>query len=1098
MFPSRSRKGFTLLELVVVLIVVGLLAALAIPTFQRVLDRTSDEVALLEMRALQRAAGALVSSDAPEGKYSVNVFEDALPTVEATGAGVPGTVGVMAASKLTIMGGQETGPVPSTTYGAVSVAVNPSGTRSGVAMRSEAGNCARVWALHGRETAAVIDRSGDPCVATAEPSSTGGDGWFINATGVEGGIEVSFTPEPGAPYYYVECWEPHSWEHAYTYVADDSDNAAFLDDQWGVETHVMDASPVSVTVGEYLLPVEHECLVEAFQLTYVADWDGWDYDPIRSSEPGFATPLPGPPRMDTLPPGTIIPPGWEPPGTEELEVPDERHYTWETVLDEGEPIAGNTSGFADIGSFYSESWDYPHRLLVTHPATGTVIQFIEQGWNDVQANTLYSGLPGAHGIITGPDVAGTTAAKLVLGHVYVGVSSNGGSVIQIDPITGTRTTVVSGLGATPVSFTGFACYTDPTSWSVQPGVCLYAAAGTTIHRIDLATNNATPFATTSNPIRTITAMPGPQIAVVTDNGVARNLAGSTLTTPAPGAAAYVGDNSWEDNVGTWIATGTDLNQVGGGSISAVGEFIAGHYHGQPDTVHLITSDALYQTSLWDSPTQMWPPLEDIPALARLHTNPNDTGYMTGTHRLRVVDALVLPDGDIVSAVTYLVTGQVWNPATSAYVDATVSEIRLGPDGAVVVDAATYDLPPTEGTVLVRHDEHGNISWFSPLPVTGVKVELSGNGQHLWATGTHISNGEWPPPRTDTVMQFAVGAASGGEFLAPSATGLIHQEGGYRGVDDLAVSHDGNQVYVVSRLLPLTGSAVSVSSAPGTPGSPILVDPSSDGFLTALMKFSATNGWEWVSEFTSNSNYSAWGFGVSLDAAGLPVVAGQWNYSGSTGPLHFGSGVSIPHPGMSDSKAYLFLTTYGTDGTALGESHTLLPFANGYAVRDFDLASNVLVLVGRNCAPWCDPVTIGPSTVPDQDPIFVSINASTVPATITGAHTTTEPRYITGYSGGSDGYLWELDSTGVRWTALWKDGGPLRWTYQDNPGTQSNVSWVVDRFGDPVQMIEAARSTVVHTKFGNSESSAWVGRTGVYIINWGDRVGGPAVPGGGPE
>ena len=71
---TRSNKGFTLVEIMIVVVIIGLLAAMAIPAFQKVRQSSQDKAVLNNARQLSAAADQYYLENGVSTVLSVNLI----------------------------------------------------------------------------------------------------------------------------------------------------------------------------------------------------------------------------------------------------------------------------------------------------------------------------------------------------------------------------------------------------------------------------------------------------------------------------------------------------------------------------------------------------------------------------------------------------------------------------------------------------------------------------------------------------------------------------------------------------------------------------------------------------------------------------------------------------------------------------------------------------------------------------------------------------------------------------------------------------------------------------------------------------------------
>jgi prepilin-type N-terminal cleavage/methylation domain-containing protein len=93
-FGTRTRKGFTLVELAVVIVIIGVLAAFGVPRFLKSVERSKAAEAFAYLSAVQSAQERYLAQN---GSYATDVsqldFQMPAPTYFSVGTIGPGSTG---------------------------------------------------------------------------------------------------------------------------------------------------------------------------------------------------------------------------------------------------------------------------------------------------------------------------------------------------------------------------------------------------------------------------------------------------------------------------------------------------------------------------------------------------------------------------------------------------------------------------------------------------------------------------------------------------------------------------------------------------------------------------------------------------------------------------------------------------------------------------------------------------------------------------------------------------------------------------------------------------------------------------------------------
>ena len=106
---ASSESGFTLIEILVVMLILGLLAAIALPTFLNQRDKATDADAKVMVRTAQTAAETLATDNSARYNGPNGVTVDNLRQLEPSLTGANLTVELATANEYTVRVASDTG-----------------------------------------------------------------------------------------------------------------------------------------------------------------------------------------------------------------------------------------------------------------------------------------------------------------------------------------------------------------------------------------------------------------------------------------------------------------------------------------------------------------------------------------------------------------------------------------------------------------------------------------------------------------------------------------------------------------------------------------------------------------------------------------------------------------------------------------------------------------------------------------------------------------------------------------------------------------------------------------------------------------------------
>jgi prepilin-type N-terminal cleavage/methylation domain-containing protein len=524
--PSRPSSGMTLLELIVVIVILGILAAIAIPVFLAVIQKSQDALAINTLEEfshqayIDASANQVVGYDNPSidtSAASTNITAQALtasaaqsktslyippPTTDSPPQpGVSYKYGVVSAG---FVNSGATLTDPST----ITASLTPAPALY-TAMKSTSGHCVKLITQAGNVigsqvtttgacqsvgTAALTTGTPPPGDTSTTPPTTLGSTTQVGFSGTSGDAQVtlSWNAISAATAYTIACAQNGPPLSGVSSVADvgvvgavtpsgsttsgpsSAVSATFPNGSAGSVTAGSSTTPgstITARVGNLQNFVEADCIIQAtgpssFSQAALAT-------PPTAGYPTTVVPLTPTATLTGTTPSTC---------TEMPSIPAGVTCSYVDELPPGSSgmpvtVSGSaplptSTAFAGTASITSPANEFPHLPYLLDPSQGAIYQaqITSDGVGSARVMFPAGSFNNPQAIIGGPFATGGTA--LASNVLYVADASNGGSIWRVDP----NSYLVNGSAYTPPTkllvasgiqgihgLTGFACYSSSGS-----------------------------------------------------------------------------------------------------------------------------------------------------------------------------------------------------------------------------------------------------------------------------------------------------------------------------------------------------------------------------------------------------------------------------------------------------------------------------------------------------------------------------------------------------------------------------------------------------------------------------------------------------------